>query len=171
MQLPLDASQSPVALESDEYGNVRTGSPAARYGWLGAFQRSSETPTDTMLMGAAPLARHRTLDATVFKVVYGGARRTETSTWDVVDLGRNPKVRQFGRYCTLNVRYGRAKNGWPPRRWSVRSVMDWAGKAVADDVENARPRFGVPRPPGSLDHRTRRTPPALLHQRPVRGIL
>uniref|UniRef100_UPI0035B31848 RHS repeat-associated core domain-containing protein n=1 Tax=Streptomyces spinoverrucosus TaxID=284043 RepID=UPI0035B31848 len=52
VQLPLDASQSPVALESDEYGNVRTGSPAARYGWLGAFQRSSETPTDTLLMGA-----------------------------------------------------------------------------------------------------------------------
>ncbi|MFI8323827.1 RHS repeat-associated core domain-containing protein [Streptomyces sp. NPDC085529] len=52
VQLPLDASQSPVALESDEYGNVRTGSPAARYGWLGAFQRSSETPTDALLMGA-----------------------------------------------------------------------------------------------------------------------
>ncbi|MEW2634519.1 DNRLRE domain-containing protein [Streptomyces sp. NPDC048389] len=52
VQLPLDTSQSPVALESDEYGNIQNGSPAARYGWLGAFQRSSETPTDTLLMGA-----------------------------------------------------------------------------------------------------------------------
>ncbi|MFJ7130426.1 DNRLRE domain-containing protein [Streptomyces sp. NPDC098101] len=52
VRLPLDASQSPVAVESDEYGNVQTGSPAARYGWLGAFQRSAETPTDTLLMGA-----------------------------------------------------------------------------------------------------------------------
>lgn len=61
------------------------------------------------------LAAYR--DATLFKVIYGwGLRRTETSKLDVVDFGRNPKAPQFGRYGTLNVRYGKAKKGQPPRR-------------------------------------------------------
>ncbi|MGW3228715.1 tyrosine-type recombinase/integrase [Kitasatospora sp. NPDC001095] len=89
------------------------------------------------------LAAYR--DATLFKVIYGwGLRRTETSKLDVVDFGRNPKARRFGRYGTLNVRYGKAKKGQPPRRRNVLSVMDWAVEAVADYVENVRPRFGFP---------------------------
>jgi integrase/recombinase XerC len=87
------------------------------------------------------LAAYR--DATLFKVIYGwGLRRTETSKLDVVDFGRNAKAPQFGRYGTLNVRYGKAKKGQPPRRRNVLSVMDWAVEAVADYVENVRPRFG-----------------------------
>lgn len=87
------------------------------------------------------LAAYR--DATLFKVTYGwGLRRTETSKLDVVDFGRNPKAPQFGRYGTLNVRYGKAKKGQPPRRRNVLSVMDWAVEAVGDYVENARLRFG-----------------------------
>jgi integrase/recombinase XerC len=87
------------------------------------------------------LAAYR--DATLFKVVYGwGLRRTETVKLDVVDFGRNPKAPQFGRFGMLNVRYGKAKRGQPPRRRNVLSVMDWAVEAVADYVENVRPRFG-----------------------------
>ena len=87
------------------------------------------------------LAAYR--DATLFKVIYGwGLRRTETAKLDVVDFGRNPKAPQFGRYGTLNVRYGKAKRGQPPRRRNVLSVMAWAVEAVADYVENVRPRFG-----------------------------
>ena len=87
------------------------------------------------------LAAYR--DATLFKVVYGwGLRRTETAKLDVVDFGRNPKAPQFGRFGMLNVRYGKAKKGQPPRRRNVLSVMDWAVEAVADYVENVRPRFG-----------------------------
>ena len=87
------------------------------------------------------LAAYR--DATLFKVIYGwGLRRTETSKLDLVDFGRNASAPQFGRYGTLNVRYGKAKRGQPPRRRNVLSVMDWAVEAVADYVENVRPRFG-----------------------------
>src|SRR4051794_13474011 len=46
----------------------------------------------------------------------------------------------------LNVRYGKAKKGRPPRRRNVASVMDWAVDAVIDYVDNVRPRFGC------LDH-------------------
>jgi integrase/recombinase XerC len=87
------------------------------------------------------LAAYR--DATVFKVIYGwGLRRTEAAKLDVVDFGRNPKAPQFGRYGMLNVRYGKAKRGQPPRRRNVLSVLDWAVEAVADYVENVRPKFG-----------------------------
>ncbi|MFJ2915775.1 DNRLRE domain-containing protein, partial [Streptomyces sp. NPDC087228] len=51
LQLPLDTTKPPVALDNDEYGNPRTGQPATRYNWLGAKQRSTETPTGLTLMG------------------------------------------------------------------------------------------------------------------------
>jgi integrase/recombinase XerC len=87
------------------------------------------------------LAAYR--DATIFKVMYGwGLRRTETSKLDLVDWGRNPAAPEFGRFGTLQVRYGKAKRGQPPRRRNVASVMPWAVDAVVDYVENVRPRFG-----------------------------
>ncbi len=71
------------------------------------------------------LAAYR--DATLFKVMYGwGLRRTE----------------EFGGFGMLNVRYGKAKKGQPPRRRNVAAVMGWAVEAVTDYVGNVRPRFG-----------------------------
>ena len=71
-----------------------------------------------------------------------GLRRTETSKLDLADFGRNPAAPEFGRFGMLNVRYGKAKKGQPPRRRNVAAVMGWAVEAVADYVENVRPRFG-----------------------------
>ncbi len=111
------------------------------------------------------LAAYR--DATVYKVIYGwGLRRTETAKLDLVDFGRNPKAPQFGRYGTLNVRYGKAKRGQPPRRRNVLSVMDWAVEAVADYVENVRPRFGFPQHPALwVTERGGRIQPAEINAR------
>src|SRR5664279_332048 len=87
------------------------------------------------------LAAYR--DATLFKVVYGwGLRRTETAKLDLTDWGRNPAAPEFGRYGMLHVRYGKAVRWQPPRRRNVAAVMGWAVEAVADYVENIRPRFG-----------------------------
>jgi hypothetical protein len=87
------------------------------------------------------LAAYR--DATIFKVIYGwGLRRTETARLDVADFGRNPRAPQFGRYGTLNVRYGKAKRGQPPRRRNVLSVMGWAVEAVTDYAENVLEALG-----------------------------
>ncbi len=52
-----------------------------------------------------------------------------------------------------------------------RAVGDGLGRRGGRGLRRERPAtLRVPRPPGSMDHRTRRTPPARLHQRPVRGI-
>jgi site-specific recombinase XerC len=72
----------------------------------------------------------------------GAVRRTETTRLDPVDWGRNPHAQQFDRYGSLQVRYGKAKRGQPPRRRNVKSVMGWAVIAVRDYVENIRPKVG-----------------------------
>ncbi len=51
VQLPLDTAKNPGAQSADEYGNPTIGTPTSRYGWLGAKQRSAETPTGLVLMG------------------------------------------------------------------------------------------------------------------------
>lgn len=111
------------------------------------------------------LAAYR--DATLFKAIYGwGLRRTETAKLDATDWGRNPKAPQFGRYGMLNVRYGKAKKGQPPRRRNVLSVMDWAVEAVADYVENVRPRFGCDDHPALwITERGSRIKPAEINAR------
>ncbi|MFJ8667156.1 DNRLRE domain-containing protein [Streptomyces sp. NPDC093600] len=51
VQLPADATQAPVVLRTDEYGNRAEGATTARYGWVGGHQRSSETLSGSTLMG------------------------------------------------------------------------------------------------------------------------
>jgi site-specific recombinase XerD len=106
-------------------------------------------------------------DATMFKVIYGwGLRRTETSKLDVVDWTRNPQAAQFGRFGSLSVRYGKAKRGRAPRRRTVLSVMDWAVEALADYVDNVRPRFGYADHPALwLTERGGRLRPAEINAR------
>jgi integrase/recombinase XerC len=111
------------------------------------------------------LAAYR--DATLFKVVYAwGLRRTETSKLDLADWGRNPAAPEFGRYGMLHVRYGKAVRGQPPRRRNVPSVMGWAVEAVADYVENIRPRFGCEDHPAMwVTERGERVNPAEINAR------
>ncbi|WP_405511217.1 DNRLRE domain-containing protein [Streptomyces anulatus] len=51
LQLPLDITEAPVALDYDEYGNSRADQQPSRYNWLGGKQRSAETLTGLTLMG------------------------------------------------------------------------------------------------------------------------
>jgi site-specific recombinase XerD len=83
-------------------------------------------------------------DATLFKVVYGwGLRCRESAGLDVVDFYRNPKAPELGRFGLLQVRWGKASRGSPPRRRMVASVMPWAAEAVEDYLANIRPRFSA----------------------------
>ena len=84
----------------------------------------------------------------------------------MADFGRNPAAAEFGRYGMLNVRYGKAKKGQPPRRRNVAAVMGWAVEAVADYVENVRPRFGcVDHPALWVTERGGRVKPAEINAR------
>jgi site-specific recombinase XerD len=84
-------------------------------------------------------------DATVFKVIYGwGLRCTEASKLDIADWYRSAQAPELGKFGKLEVRYGKATKGSPPRRRTVHSVMPWAVEALEDYLVNIRPRFGFP---------------------------
>ncbi|MFD5470178.1 RHS repeat-associated core domain-containing protein [Streptomyces sp. NPDC127105] len=50
MVQPLTAGATATVLNTDEYGNVTSGS-VGRYGWLGGYQRPADTPSGLLLMG------------------------------------------------------------------------------------------------------------------------
>jgi len=86
------------------------------------------------------LAAYR--DAVLFKTIYAwGLRRREAAMLDVTDWGTNAKAPQFGRFGVLNVRYGKASRGSPPRQRTVLTVMGWAAEAVAEWVSEIRPAY------------------------------
>lgn len=88
------------------------------------------------------LAAYR--DAVLFKVIYAwGLRRREAAMVDIVDWCPNAKAAQFGRYGVLNVRWGKATRGSPPRQRSVLTVMGWAAEAVAEWIEEVRPAYAT----------------------------
>jgi integrase/recombinase XerC len=79
-------------------------------------------------------------DATLFKVAYGfGLRRNETRMLDLADFSRNPYGPEFGEYGVLEVRYGKAKKGSPPKRRSVLTVWPWVTEIIEQWVTEARP--------------------------------
>jgi len=87
-------------------------------------------------------------DAALLKVVYGwGLRRTEAVRLDVADLRTAAAAPAFGGYGAVHVRWGKASRGSPPKRRMVFSVFDWAVEALAQYVEEVRPRFGFDKHP------------------------
>jgi len=111
------------------------------------------------------LAAYR--DATVFKVMYAwGLRCTETSKLDVTDWYRNPEAPELGKFGKLEVRWGKASNGSPPKRRTVCTVMPRAVEAVGDYMANIRPCYGFPgRPALWLTERGGRLRPRQIEER------
>lgn len=74
-------------------------------------------------------------DAVMLKTAYAyGLRRRETTRLDVVDLRRNPRAARYGRFGSVQVRYGKASRGGPPKRRTVLTVpeMDWIVEVLAE---------------------------------------
>ncbi|MFF9219062.1 RHS repeat-associated core domain-containing protein [Streptomyces viridosporus] len=113
--LPLDDAVAPTALSTDEYGNHR-GGDSGRYGWLGSYQRSAETPTNTILMGVRlynpSTGRFLSVDP-----VYGGNRNAyEYSHADPVN--RHDLDGRWSKTKTKYYNWGRLYTKiWTSRTW------------------------------------------------------
>jgi integrase/recombinase XerD len=82
-------------------------------------------------------------DSVLFKAAYAwGLRRNEVRHLQTVDFERNAHAREFGRFGMLNVRWGKAHKGSPPKRRTVLTVFDWSAEVMAHWTEQGRPRFG-----------------------------
>jgi site-specific recombinase XerD len=83
-------------------------------------------------------------DAAMLKVVYAyGLRRREAAMLDVVDFRRNARVAKYGTFGSVQVRYGKASRGSPPKRRTVLTVpeMDWVVPLLAQWSDELRPLF------------------------------
>lgn len=79
-------------------------------------------------------------DATMFKVAYAyGLRFNELRHLQTVDFSRNPHAREFGRYGVVQVRYGKAKRGSPPKRRGVLTVFGWSREVITDWLAQGKP--------------------------------
>lgn len=83
-------------------------------------------------------------DAAMLKFCYAfGLRRREVAYSDVVDLRRNSKMADFGRFGALSVRYGKASRGGAPKRRTVLTVpeMSWIVEILDHYLSEVRPLF------------------------------
>ncbi|GAA4425029.1 hypothetical protein GCM10023169_22280 [Georgenia halophila] len=117
------------------------------------FDRADEEVSDIHSRGRKGwLAAYR--DSVILKTAYAwGLRRNEVRHLQTVDFSRNPHAREFGKYGVLQVRWGKAKKGSPPKRRSVLTVFDWATRDPRGLARGrARTHRRQPRP---LPHRAR----------------
>jgi integrase/recombinase XerC len=124
--------------------HVERASRSRRKGWLASFR-----------------------DATLFKVIYGwGLRRREAAMLDVADFAPNPAAPELGNLGACHVRFGKAMRGSPPRRRAVATVMPWTAEALAQYLEDVRPRSGSPSHPALwLTERGGRISPRAVDER------
>src|SRR5512142_1686377 len=72
-----------------------------------------------------------------------GLRRREAAMLDAADFAPSPAAPEFGALGVCHVRYGKAMRGSPPRRRAVAAVMPWAVAALAQYLDEVRPRYGA----------------------------
>jgi len=102
---------------------------------------------DAQVIGRRALKRKGSLaafrDAAMFKTIYAfGLRRKEAVGLDLTDFTGNAHMPAFGRFGSVNVRYGKAMAGGPPRRRSVLTVFDWSVEVLEQYVDEVRPLYG-----------------------------
>jgi integrase/recombinase XerD len=80
----------------------------------------------------------------MFKVAYAYGRRfNELRHLQTVDFSRNAHAGQFGRYGVVQVRYGKAKNGSPPKRRGVLTVFTWTAEVITDWLAHGQACMGA----------------------------
>ena len=105
-------------------------------------------------------------DATLFKVSTPMGFVPEAARLDVTDWYRNPEAPELGRYGNLEVRWGKASKGSPPRRRTVHTVMPWIVEGVQDYQRPHPPLLRLRRSPAMwLTERGGRVTPRHIEQR------
>ncbi|MGW4049548.1 tyrosine-type recombinase/integrase [Streptomyces sp. NPDC004779] len=85
-------------------------------------------------------------DAVMLKSVYAyGTRRREAVMLDLHDLRHNPRAKDYGRFGAVEVRFGKASRGSPPKRRTVLTVpeMDWIVPLLEEWTSEVRAGFGA----------------------------
>jgi site-specific recombinase XerD len=83
-------------------------------------------------------------DSAILKTVYAyGLRRRETAMLDVPDFRSSPRAPQYGTFGSVQVRYGKASRGSPPKRRTVLTVpeFDWVTGVLSQWLGEVRPRL------------------------------
>ncbi len=60
-----------------------------------------------------------------------------------MDFSRNAHAGEFGRYGVVQVRYGKAKKGSPPKRRGVLTVFSWTPEVIADWLAHGQACMGA----------------------------
>ena len=108
-------------------------------------------------------------DAQLLKTVYAfGLRRTEAVKLDLADLHYNSKMKSWGPFGAIYVRWGKASNGSAQKRRTVLLVpeFDWWIPGMRQWINKARPRFAGRDLPGIwITERRTRVSPGFLDRR------
>lgn len=60
-----------------------------------------------------------------------------------MDFSRNAHAGEFGRYGVVQVRYGKAKKGSPPKRRGVLTVFPWTVEVITDWFTHGQAGMGA----------------------------
>jgi RHS repeat-associated protein len=119
--------------EPDKYGNTTTtGAPTSRYGYLGTYQRSTETLAGTTLMGARIYNPSAGQFLTVDPVLDGGANLYgyPADPVNLIDTTGEPYT--YVRYWSPHECFCKSNwsGSWHSRSWPV-GMIPWASSRVA----------------------------------------
>ncbi|WP_406511420.1 RHS repeat-associated core domain-containing protein [Streptomyces sp. NBC_00161] len=177
LALSADTALVPTVLDSDEYGNARTGQAAARYSWAGGKQRSDETLTGLTLMGV------RLYDASTGRFlqtdpVVGGNENSYVYPADPIrmyELTGMYRVYWGWSYVTITLNSRENNNlaaggGWAAAAIGGLKNMGFVGPNRVLLIPRLRNRCVGGRPPEQVPVHPRRVRVRmeLVHLRPVR---
>jgi RHS repeat-associated protein len=116
----------------DEFGNPRTGQTATRYGWLGGFDRSADTPAGMLLMGVRlyvpSLGRFLQVDPVAANDAnsYDYAGQDPLAKLDLSGLKKKVWKKKWGFKYAVTVYYNRRETK------DLRDVADATSEIIAN---------------------------------------